>query len=89
MKQNIEEPDYRSMNEVQLKYELIKIEKKILDIASDPIGCLTAVISCVIIRVREKHLVHAAAIYGTVEGVGTPGREKLCGRQNFVKFATL
>ena len=37
MKQNAEEPDYRSMNEVQLKYELIKLEKKILDITGDPI----------------------------------------------------
>ena len=37
MKQNIEEPDYRSMNEVQFKYELIKLEKKILDITDDPI----------------------------------------------------
>ena len=37
MKQNAEEPDYRSMNEVQLKYELIKLEKKILDIIGDPI----------------------------------------------------
>ena len=37
MKQNTEEPDYRSMNEVQLKYDLIKIEKKILDITGDPI----------------------------------------------------
>lgn len=37
MKQNTEEPDYRSMNEVQLKYELIKIEKQILNITGDPI----------------------------------------------------
>ena len=37
MKQNTEEPDYRSMNEVQLKYELIKLERKILDITGDPI----------------------------------------------------
>ena len=37
MKQNTEEPDYRSMNEVQLKYELIKLEKKNLDIIGDPI----------------------------------------------------
>lgn len=37
MKQNTEEPDYRSMNEVQLKYELIKLENKILDITGDPI----------------------------------------------------
>ena len=37
MKQDTEEPDYRSMNEVQLKYELIKLEKKILDIIGDPI----------------------------------------------------
>lgn len=37
MKQNTEEPDYRSMNEVQLKYELIKLEKKILGIVGDPI----------------------------------------------------
>ena len=37
MKQNTEEPDYRSMNEVQLKHELIKHEKKILDITGDPI----------------------------------------------------
>ena len=32
MKRNLDKPDYRSMNEVQLKYELIKLEKKILDI---------------------------------------------------------
>ena len=38
MKQNTEEPDYRSMNEVQLKYELIKIENHILDITGDPTG---------------------------------------------------
>ena len=37
MKQNAQEPDYRSMNEVQLKYELIKLENKILDITGDPI----------------------------------------------------
>ena len=37
MKQNADEPDYRSINEVQLKYELIKLEKKILDITGDPI----------------------------------------------------
>ena len=37
MKQNTEEPDYRSMNEVQLKDELIKLEKRILDITGDPI----------------------------------------------------
>ena len=36
MKQNTEEPDYRSINEVQLKSELIKLEKKILDITDDP-----------------------------------------------------
>lgn len=37
MKQNAEEPDYRSMNEVQLKNELIKLEKEILGIVCDPI----------------------------------------------------
>ena len=37
MKQNTEEPDYRSMHEVQLNYELIKLDKKILDITGDPI----------------------------------------------------
>ena len=37
MKQNTEGPDYRSMNEVHLKYELIKIENHILDITGDPI----------------------------------------------------
>ena len=37
MKQNADEPDYRSINEVQLKSELIKLEKKILDITGDPI----------------------------------------------------
>lgn len=37
MKQNEEGPDYRSMNEVQLKFELIQIEKKVLDITGDPI----------------------------------------------------
>ena len=36
MKQKKQGPDYRSMNEVQLKYELIKLEKKILDITGDP-----------------------------------------------------
>ena len=38
MKQNTEEPEYRPMNEVRLKYELIKLEKKILDITGDPIS---------------------------------------------------
>ncbi len=38
MKQNTEEPDYRSMNEVQLKYELIRLEKMILDITGVPVG---------------------------------------------------
>ncbi len=38
MKQNTEESEYRSMNEVQLKYELIKIENHILDITGDPTG---------------------------------------------------
>ena len=37
MKQKKQEPDYRSMNEDQLKYELIKFEKKILYITDDPI----------------------------------------------------
>ena len=37
MKQNAEESVYRPMNEVRLKYELIKLEKKILDITGDPI----------------------------------------------------
>ena len=37
MKQITEEPDHRSMNEVQLKYELTNLEKKILDITGDPI----------------------------------------------------
>ena len=37
MKQNTEEPDYRSMNEVQLKYELKKLERRILKITGDPI----------------------------------------------------
>ena len=36
MKQNTEEPAYRSMSEVRLKYELINLEKKILDITGDP-----------------------------------------------------
>lgn len=36
MKQNAKEPNYRSMNEVQFKYELIKLENKILDITGDP-----------------------------------------------------
>ncbi len=36
MKQKKQGPDYRSMNEVQLKYELIKIENHILDITGDP-----------------------------------------------------
>ena len=36
MKQKKQEPGYRSMNEVQLKYELIKIENHILDITGDP-----------------------------------------------------
>ena len=38
MKQKEQGPDYRSMNEVQLKYELIKIENHILDITCDPTG---------------------------------------------------
>ncbi len=38
MKQKKQEPGYRSMNEVQLKYELIKIENHILDITGDPTG---------------------------------------------------
>ena len=38
MKQRKQGPDYRSMNEVRLKYELIKLEKKILGITGDPIG---------------------------------------------------
>lgn len=33
-----EEPDYRSMSEVQLKYELIKLEKRILRITGDPLA---------------------------------------------------
>lgn len=37
MKQKKQEPEYRSMNEVRLKYGLIKLEKKILDITGDPI----------------------------------------------------
>ena len=37
MKQKKQGPDYRSMNEDQLKYELIKLEKKILGITGDPI----------------------------------------------------
>ena len=45
MKQNTEEPDYRSMNEVQLKYELIKIEKQILDITGDPIYKVEAAVN--------------------------------------------
>ena len=36
MKQNAEESVYRPMNEVQLKYELIKIENHTLDITGDP-----------------------------------------------------
>ncbi len=38
MKQKGQEPEYRSMNEDQLKYELIKLEKQILDITGDPIS---------------------------------------------------
>lgn len=38
MKQKGQEPEYRPMNEVRLKYELIKLEKKILDITGDPIS---------------------------------------------------
>ena len=37
MKQNAEEPDYRSMDEAQIKHELIKLEKRILDITGDPL----------------------------------------------------
>lgn len=37
MKQKKHESEYRSINEDQLKYELIKLEKKILDITGDPI----------------------------------------------------
>ncbi len=35
MKQNKQEPDYRSMNEVQLKYELIKLKKSIIITKND------------------------------------------------------
>lgn len=38
MKQNAEEPDYRSMDEAQIKHELIKLEKRILDITGDPLN---------------------------------------------------
>ena len=38
MKQKKQGPEYHSMNEVRLKYELIKLEKKILDITGDPTG---------------------------------------------------
>ena len=37
MKRKAQRPDYRSMNEVRLKYELIKLEERILDITGDPI----------------------------------------------------
>ena len=33
-----QEPDYRSMSEVQLKYELLKLEKHILRITGDPLA---------------------------------------------------
>lgn len=38
MKQNAEELDYRSMNEVKLKFELAGLEQRILRITGDPIG---------------------------------------------------
>lgn len=38
MKQKGQEPEYRSMNEDQLKYELIKLEKQILDITGGHIS---------------------------------------------------
>ena len=37
MKRKVRWPDYRSMNEVRLKYELIKLEKRILDLTGDPV----------------------------------------------------
>lgn len=37
MKQNAEEPDYRSMDEVQLKHELAGLEQRILGITGDPL----------------------------------------------------
>lgn len=38
MKTQEQEPDYRSMSEVQLKYELLKLEKRILRITGDPLA---------------------------------------------------
>ena len=38
MKTREQEPDYRSLSEVQLKYELIQLEKRILRITGDPLA---------------------------------------------------
>lgn len=38
MKTREQEPDYRSLSEVQLKYELIQLEKRILRITGDPLS---------------------------------------------------
>ena len=37
MKRNIDKPDYRSMDEVQLKHELAGLEQRILGITGDPL----------------------------------------------------
>ncbi|MCI6371526.1 MAG: hypothetical protein MR819_11120 [Prevotella sp.] len=36
MRQNLEEPDYRSMNKVQLKCELINLEKRFSTLSAIP-----------------------------------------------------
>ena len=33
-----QEPDYRTLSEVQLKYELIQLEKRVLRITGDPLA---------------------------------------------------
>ena len=37
MKRNLDKPDYRSMDEVQLKLELAGLEQRILGITGDPL----------------------------------------------------
>ena len=37
MKRNLDKPDYRSMDEVQLKHELAGLEQRILGITGDPL----------------------------------------------------
>ena len=38
MKRIIDKPDYRSMDEARLKHELVRLERRILEITGDPLG---------------------------------------------------